>query len=97
MLLLILLEVGVATALLALLRIGPWAGVVIGALVLLAAGIVAALVTARKLKCARWMSPNTRACRSLSSGRCERMPPLSVVQRVSFTSPTLALLRASEK
>ncbi|MFL6106316.1 MAG: Pls/PosA family non-ribosomal peptide synthetase [Marmoricola sp.] len=50
-LLLVLLEIGIATALLALLRIGPLSGVMLGSLILIAAGIVAALVTAA----AKWL------------------------------------------
>ena len=59
--------------------------------------VVAALVTARKLKCVREMSPYIRTCRSLASGIRRRTPPFTVVHRVSLSSPILALFRSSLK
>ena len=59
--------------------------------------VVAALVTARKLKCVREMSPYVRTCRSLASGIRRRTPPFTVVHRVSLSSPILPLFRCSLK
>ena len=56
---------------------------------------VAAFVTARKLKCERCRSRNTWVCSVLLSGNCAWAPRLPDVHSVSFTSPTLALVRFS--
>ncbi len=59
--------------------------------------VVAALVTARKLNFERCRSTYMCAWRVLLSGSCACRPALPACQVVPLTSPTLALVRSSEK